>query len=325
MALQASGPISLADLAAEFADTAPYSMSEFYRDGGKVTGNNTNVPTSGAIGLGNFYNATRQIALTIASNQSNLNLRTWALANGWDGVAPLAVTLNTGVWISGSVAGNSTAALTIDGSFPGGVTFINNGTVAGRGGNGGAGASQAASATAGQAGGRAMLVSSAVSIQNNGTIAGGGGGGGGGASASRAVSCSMGETDCSSTSNGGGGGGGRSNAGFNASGGGVTTVSSNGCSTTAQATAGGTGTSAAPGGGGSNTSMLSICICPSCNSAGGDGGAGGAWGAAGGTGGVVSLGDTARSNAAGGAAGQAVSGDGNVTWQSLGTILGARV
>lgn len=317
MALQASGPISLADLAAEFADTAPYSMSEFYRDGGKVTGNNTNVPTSGAIGLGNFYNAARQIALTIASNVSDLNLRTWALANGWDGSAPLIVTLNSGIWISGSVAGNSTAALTIDGSFPAGVTFINNGTVAGRGGVGGSGAS----AAAGQAGGRAMLVQSAVSIQNNGTIAGGGGGGGGGAGRSGTGSCSMGDDQCTSAAAGGGGGGGRSNASFSASGGAGGTWSgsgSTGCFGT-NGTAGGTGTSSGAGGGGS-AANIPQCTCLACEITGGAGGSGGGWGAAGSAGAT-----TAVAGGAGGAAGQAVSGDGNVTWQSLGTILGARV
>lgn len=59
MALQSSGQISLANLATEFGDTAPHSLSEFYRNGGKVNDvpANANVPTSGPIGLANFYGA----------------------------------------------------------------------------------------------------------------------------------------------------------------------------------------------------------------------------------------------------------------------------
>lgn len=45
MTLQTSGSISLADLASEYTDSAPYSMSEFYRNGGKVPNSITvNVP-----------------------------------------------------------------------------------------------------------------------------------------------------------------------------------------------------------------------------------------------------------------------------------------
>lgn len=62
MTLQSSGPISLVDIANEFSDTTPNSLSEFYRGGGKVpniSANNT-VPTSGAISIGNFYSAAHQ-------------------------------------------------------------------------------------------------------------------------------------------------------------------------------------------------------------------------------------------------------------------------
>ncbi len=45
MTLQTSGSISLADLASEYTDSAPHSMSEFYRNGGKVPNSVTvNVP-----------------------------------------------------------------------------------------------------------------------------------------------------------------------------------------------------------------------------------------------------------------------------------------
>ena len=48
MALQESGSISLLDIAYEFDDAAPHSLSEFY---GVATG----VPTSGEITLADFY------------------------------------------------------------------------------------------------------------------------------------------------------------------------------------------------------------------------------------------------------------------------------
>lgn len=50
MALQTSGPISLSDIATEFNDTAPHSMSEFY-------GADSGIPSSGAIDISNFYGA----------------------------------------------------------------------------------------------------------------------------------------------------------------------------------------------------------------------------------------------------------------------------
>lgn len=48
MALQTTGPISLVDIATEFPDAAPHSMSEFYGAG-------TGVPTSGPLSASDFY------------------------------------------------------------------------------------------------------------------------------------------------------------------------------------------------------------------------------------------------------------------------------
>jgi hypothetical protein len=54
MALQGSGEISIGDIAAEFEDTAPHSMSEFY---GAADG----IPSSGAIAISDFYGASNII------------------------------------------------------------------------------------------------------------------------------------------------------------------------------------------------------------------------------------------------------------------------
>lgn len=61
MALQSSGPISLSDLQDEFGGSSPISLSEYYRGGAYTTDNNTNVPTSGAISIDDFYGASLSV------------------------------------------------------------------------------------------------------------------------------------------------------------------------------------------------------------------------------------------------------------------------
>lgn len=57
MALPGSGTISINSLVGEFGGSAPHALSEYYRDGGLVSSGNTNVPTSGALSLSDFYGA----------------------------------------------------------------------------------------------------------------------------------------------------------------------------------------------------------------------------------------------------------------------------
>lgn len=54
MALQTSGQISLADIASEFGDSAPHSISEFYGAG-------SSIPSSGPIDFADFYGATSEL------------------------------------------------------------------------------------------------------------------------------------------------------------------------------------------------------------------------------------------------------------------------
>ena len=68
MAIPNTGAVNATGLGTEFADTAPHSLSEFYRLLGpegsrKVTSNNTNVPTSGEIKYSDFYGTSRQATL----------------------------------------------------------------------------------------------------------------------------------------------------------------------------------------------------------------------------------------------------------------------
>lgn len=175
MAIKSSGSISLQNIEDEFGGTGSISLSEYYRNGSYVTSNNTSVPTSGDISLSNFYGAVRQFAFSITSNTQNANIRTLAVAAGWDGSAPLITTVNSGVWLWSD--STSLGGAIISGSFPGGLTLLNYGKIIGKGGDGGLTQGQA-----GSAGGPALTVASTgVSVTNNSGayIAGGGGGGGG--------------------------------------------------------------------------------------------------------------------------------------------------
>ena len=238
---------------------------------------------AGEISLNSLRGLDAIFALTILS-ASNVNLRNAAIAAGWNGLYEVVATIPAGNVIQSSTT--SVASLTIDGSFPGGVQLINNGTIIGRGGDGGQGAIRnTRSASAGGGGGTGLAVSVPVRITNVGTIAGGGGGGGGGGVTSYTVG--SGKSTSTGYSQGGGGGGG---AGFG-SGGAGTGNGANGSTTTG-------------GGGGTNA-----------YDNGGSGGSAGAAGAAGDGGNIAG-------GAGGGAGGAAVTGSGNVTWIVTGTRLG---
>lgn len=260
---------------------------------------------SGAISFSNFYGTTPtspSFSFTISAHQDQANLRTLALNAGWNGSSVVTATLAAGYWIYSSNAG--VPALTIDGSWPGGVTFINNGYVVGMGGAGGAGGAYntTTNGVTGSSGGTALSVSSPVTIQNNGIFAGGGGGGGGGGGSGS----SYGPAD-----NGGGGGGGQTGL-ANSSGGAA------GAAAARVANAGGSGTSGGAGGGGAGSFFDAA-------TGGGSGGNGGGWGATGAAGaaarggaGVVVLG----TGAPGGGGGLCTSGGSNITYTATGTRYG---
>ena len=305
MALQSSGAVKLSEIQTEFTGSNPISMSEYYRGAGYVTGNNTTVPTSGAISVSNFYGTKREFAFTITTSYTTTqDLRTLAIAAGWDEAAPVVATIASGVTIqgaagAGAINSNGTnnvpgsdgsTGLTITGSFPAGVSLINNGTVYGGGGGGGGGGGTGGGGSGG-AGGAALLVSVPVIITNN-SVFGGGGGGGAGNNAWGSGGI---------VRSGGGGGGG---AIYGEGGDGGIWPGINGG-------AGGNGTETTGGAGGSSDQNLNV------------GGAGGARGEAG-----VRPNDVVNgglSAGLGGAGGAAVSGNSNVTWVATGTLYGALV
>lgn len=294
MTLPASGPISFNNINVELgvSGTTQASLGQAsYRTLAGVA--------SGAISMSNFYGKSNSFAFTISTNQTNANLRSLAIAAGWGGSSNVVATINAGVIISSN--SNGTPALTINGSFPGGVSLVNNGTIVGMGGNGAGGGNRSSFGANAGSGGTALSVSTATSVTNNGTLAGGGGGGAGGQSKQAA----NGKTFV--FAGGGGGGGGRSSNAANTSGGaGGTGNDSNGVS--------GTGGSYASAGGGGNGGSAGSAV-------GGKGGAGGAWGSSG----SPESGGSGGSNYNGGSAGSggaAAASGGLITWVATGTRYG---
>lgn len=309
MALPSSGELKISDIASEFGDTAPHSMSEFYRGGGLVpdSSGNSAVPTSGQIGIGNFYNAANRasIPLVISSNTQNYDVYSNRGPSYIAGNSDITVTINPGVFVGSSTT--PTYALSVPGSFTSGdtVRIVNNGVIIGRGGNGGPGAHSSAqiyNGAAGGTGGRAVYVNFPTTIDNNGTMAGGGGGGGGGAADGIVTPRPPKTGGPYSTYYGGGGGGG--GAGYPGGSGG-----SGGSGLLPVASPGNPGSSGTTSSGGSG---------------GGAPGAGGPGGAGGGRGANGSAGTNApRGNPGpGGTRGYYLVGSPFVTYESTGTRSG---
>jgi hypothetical protein len=67
MPIKISGPISMQDIVNEFGGDAPHNLDEYYRGGSRVPNANinVNVPSTGAIAVGDFYGASKVIYFTI--------------------------------------------------------------------------------------------------------------------------------------------------------------------------------------------------------------------------------------------------------------------
>lgn len=238
---------------------------------------------------------------TVSADGTNLNIRSAAVAAGWDQVKPLlaTITINSGIYLgSGSI---SAYALDTDATaWPSGsdVLVVNNGFIVGMGGAGNGGS-----------GGPAVRVQSGCPIRfdnTSGTIGGGGGGGGFG----QAAQYFDGKT--SPVWNGGGGGGG--GRGFN---GGAAGGPYNPAPMNLSGGTGGAGSKTSAGGGASG----GYTSAGAYGGAGGNGGGLGANGSSGG-GGLSNNGGYSGPGG-GGSAGAAIVGNANITWIATGTRLGS--
>ena len=162
MALPSSGPLTFQAIQNEFGGSHPISLSEYYRNGGLVPSNNTNVAESGAINVGSFYDAVNEIGVAVSSGASTYNVQT-AFSSYWNVTVPKRLTINSGVTLG---------HLTVPASMAGTLIIDNSGSVQGLGGsaNGGAGAT-------------AMTIQSTgvtINLASGSSISGGGGGAGAG-------------------------------------------------------------------------------------------------------------------------------------------------
>lgn len=286
-------PISLSQVASELGDSAPYSLSQYYKPAWPANPANASIPTPGQpISLSDLHDRTSApgtipLSYTISSPTQNLNLLTYATSPsrpaptrytaGTPGYS-IEFTISPGVVVGSAATGQD--ALVTSSDSPTGwhpdvtLSLINQGTISGAGGDGGnGGLFPSIPAGDGGDGGDGLVAQRSITIDNNSTIAGGGGGGGGGGGTF---------TPFAPLSGGSGGGGAGQSVGAPAPSG-------------ATLTTGGTGATAG----------------------GGDGGDGGNAGSAG-QAGVSST----QPAGAGGAAGAYARGTSNITWQSTGTRQG---
>lgn len=277
MALPASGAISFNNINVELGLSGTASLSLGASNVRTLFG----VP-SGAIALSQGYGKSNRVAinLTIAANTNNYNIFSNKGGSYVAGKSDVTLTINSGV----QVGSTSTAAYALDtgtGWTAGDtITIVNNGYIFGKGGDGGNGGDlNNGNGGSGLAGGPALIVRYATSINNgSGYIYSGGGGGGG---------CSAAPAGTWGTWGGGGGGGG---AGYGS--GGAAGVADG------ASTAGAAGGLTTPGGGGV------------MGSGSGNGGSGGGMGAAGSAG----PGYSPWVAGSGGGTSNSITGIGSVSW-----------
>ena len=263
--------------------------------------------SSGAISMSSFYGtgptANRvAISYTFSSNTANASLNVSSIGGYSSGKSDITVTINSGVYLYSTSTG--TPGFTISGGTSGDtITIVNNGFIAGKGGNGGTGVVR--TGTGGGAGGTGLSLSTGVAVTVNNTngsayIGGGGGGAGNYAAGGGGAGAGDGGTNALSGAAGGSGGGPGSSGSNGALGGRFCC-----CGFSWYNGGGGGGGRIFPGSGGSGSSGGANGL----NAAGGGGGGGG-WGASGGN-------TTFAPGGPGGAGGKAVALNGvSITWTS---------
>jgi len=141
MTLPASGPISFSQIQAEFGGSNPISFSEYYRNGGYVTSNNTGIPTSGAISMSQFYGGEALISSVFVETASQSQWSAWNWSQGAHSITESATQLTVDMYAndgsknySPGFAGATTAELPITPNhtytikYGGNVAFTSSGT-----------------------------------------------------------------------------------------------------------------------------------------------------------------------------------------------------
>jgi hypothetical protein len=270
MAIQSSGPVYLTDLQTEFGGpSTPIYLGTYYKGGGRVPTNNTNVPAAGAINLGHFYNAVNRVTAsqTYSTNTTQTSLNISTLPGYVAGITDVYVYISSNVYVYST--STASPALTITGATAGDTVYlVNNGFLMGKGGD------------AGSNGGPAFSLATNTFITNNSYIAGGGGGG---------ASITTGNT-AGGGGGAGGGAGGATGAAAGGAGGAIGQPGSDGAGTSQFATSrtggGGGGGRILPGNGGrggvlrnpdTQVSNLPLWLNLVSGLGGGAGGGGGEW------------------------------------------------
>ena len=166
MPCPASGTISIQSLVDEFGGSVPHSMSEYYRNGGLVPGNNTNVPESGEFSLSDCYSAVNEIQHTHSDGDTHANYAT-IFSSNWASTVPKRVIVPSGV----TVGGTTTHAMLLPSGMGGTIVFDISGNVHGHGG----------SANGGDGGNAIHCIQTTgvtINVNSGGSIKAGGGGGG---------------------------------------------------------------------------------------------------------------------------------------------------
>ena len=173
-------PLAISEIVTEFGDAAggSDSMSEYYRGGANVddVSSNNNIPTSGAIDIGDFYGTGNAVSVA-ASAGTNVDVAPlFASPDTFTNAVSKILTIAAPIAINGN-----NVALTVPSNMAGTLDIQNAGTITGSRGNGG-NAGSGGNGGDGSAGGAAISVqANGVTLNNSGTVQGGGGGGGGGA------------------------------------------------------------------------------------------------------------------------------------------------
>jgi len=175
MAVKGSGTfLRFSEIASEFGDTAPHSMSEFVRGGSLVpqadANNSIRTATDGPMRFAHFYSAVNVIAVT-ASSATNVSAAS-LFGSNWTTDVPKELIIPSGVTLGATSTSNF--ALTIESNLAGTLTVKNSGSIQGAGGAAGANGGDAIDANA----------SCIIINESSGQIYAGGGGGGTGGNGS---------------------------------------------------------------------------------------------------------------------------------------------